>query len=252
MRAYNDVDNNVLLNTYNSERRTVIDAKQVNDHRNTINYRMQNHSTVDEMHYIESYDNVMNDRPGRIYELGDTMYCLDSDKTPQVVDRTMFTEKEVIMVDKELTSMLTDVPSIDTYFGLQTSVMKMTQSGGYIEQKDNNDVSISVTKQKRIYQMQVEMSFEKQSTSTGAKMLLLLSDTAGSIVSKIGFERLHNGLIRQYKGDGTYTDLHQDAFNVMEVIRPATERVVKTLTIVMVNSLDYKMRFRDLILMEEN
>jgi hypothetical protein len=252
MRAYNDVNNNVLLNSYDPGRRTVIDTKQVDDHRDTINYKMQNHSTVDEMYYIEAYDNATNDRPGRVYELGDTMYCVDNDNAPQVVDIAMFNEKKVVMVDKELISLLADIPSIDAYFGLQTSVMKMAQSGGYVEQKNSNDVSISVTKQKRIYQMQVEMSFEKQSANTGAKMLLLLSDTTGSVVSKIGFERLHNGLVRQYKGDGTYTDLHQDAFNVMEVVRPTAEHAVKTLTIVMVNSLDYKMRFRDLVLMEES
>jgi hypothetical protein len=251
MRAYNSVDNNVLLNTYNSTRRTAIEAKQIKDHRDTINYKIQSHSTVDEMYYIEAYNNIINDRPGRIYELGDTMYCLDADKTPQIVDITMFNEKRVIMVDKESISLFTDVPTINAYFGLQTSVLKMSQSGDYIEQKDNNDVSISVTRQKRIYQLQINMSFEKQFTNTGAKMLFMFSDTTGSVVSKVGFERLHNGLIRHYKGNGTHADLHQDAFDVMEVVRPTTQHAVKTFTIVMVNSLDDNMRFKDLVLMEE-
>jgi hypothetical protein len=82
-------------------------------------------------------------------------------------------------------------------------------------------------------------------------MLFLFSDTTGSIVATVGFERIPSGLIRHYKGNGTHIDLHQDAFDTMEVIRPTTQHTVKTLTIVMVNSLDDGMRFKDLVLMEE-
>jgi hypothetical protein len=251
MSAYNNIEDNMLLNTFNPIRKTVVPTKQVTNHKNTVGFEPLSYLDIDKMYYIESYNNIMNDRPGRIYEVGGTMYCLDNDRTPQIVNITMFDDKTVIMIDKEATSLFTDIPTINAFFGLQTSVLKMSPNGGYIEQKDENDVSISTTRPKRIYQMQVNMSFEKQFTNTGAKMLFLFSDTTGSIVNTIGFERIPNGLIRHYKGNGTHADLHQDAFAIMDIVRPTTQHIVKTLTIVMVNSLDDSMRFKDLVLMEE-
>ena len=162
----------------------------------------------------------------------------------------MIVNKDVIYIDEEKLSIISDKETLKAYFSEDRLDDLESDDQGWMWNKfDNTPVILSKVVENNIISIQFDLSYVVDSSNVGSRLTMAIISSDGSIY-EYGFSREIEEAIKIMKDDGTYDNIYQDSFSRRFLVRVTTEKEITGLSIAMIGCNSDNMKIRNIIVTE--